>query len=106
MPRCQKANRSCQEEKQGQLFWKKGPQVLTRTNVLFIFRPRNAFRAAQISTLSGLGKEYLMINSLAETNTITVTFQYQRDFIKSAIAWRVLRAPLHCEPIWAVVMAG
>lgn len=52
------------------------------------------------------GKEYLMINSLVETNTITVTFEYQHDFIKSAIACRVLRAPLHCEPIWAVVMAG
>lgn len=54
----------------------------------------------------GSEKEDLMINSLLEANTAAATFEYQHDFIKSAIACRVLRAPLHGEPIRAVVMAG
>lgn len=52
------------------------------------------------------GKEYVMTNSPVETNTMAVAFEYQRDFIKSAIARQVLRAPLHREPILAAVMAG
>lgn len=53
-----------------------------------------------------VGKEYVMTNSPVETNTMAVAFEYQRDFIKSAIARQVLRAPLHREPILAAVMAG
>lgn len=79
--------------------------MLTRTNVLSFFTLQMHLDCSNQSP-KWVGKEHLMINSLVEANTITVTFEYQHDFIKSAIACRVLRAPLHCEPIWALVMAG
>lgn len=79
--------------------------MLTRTNVLSFFTLEMHLGCSN-QRPKWAGKEDLMINSLAEANTIAVAFEYQHDFIKSAIACGVLRAPLHGEPIWAVVMAG
>lgn len=77
----------------------------TRTNVLSVLTIETHLGCSNQSH-KWVGKEHVMINSLVEAYTIAVTFEYQRDFIKSAIACRVLRAPLHCESIWALVMAG
>lgn len=67
--------------------------MLTKTRILSFFTIE-CIEAAEIRALSGLVQEHLMINSLIEDNGIVLTFEYQDNFIKSAIDYQVLRAPL------------
>lgn len=59
--------------------------MLTRTNVLSFFTLEMHLGCSNQHP-KWFEKEDLMINSLVEANTVVVTFEYQHDFIKSAIA--------------------